>query len=175
MMDPITIGLTLASQFAPSIIKYFTNSDTAGAVAQQVIGIAKTVTGKADPSDAVTVLQQDPALALQFKTSVMMVEADLEKAYLADRQDARGRDVDLAKLGRRNIRADIMVALSFLGLIACLFVLCLYRDKIPGEAVGLISSIIATFSLCLRDAHQFEFGSSRSSQNKDATISNLAK
>jgi len=174
-MDPLTIGLALASRFAPSIIKYFTNSDTANAVAQQVIGIAQTVTGKGTPDEAMTAIKADPALALQFKVSVIANDADLERAYLADRQDARGRDVDLAKIGRRNIRADIMVLLDVTGLIACLIVLCFFREKIPGEAIGLISTIAATFGLCLRDAHQFEFGSSRSSQNKDATISNLSK
>lgn len=174
-MDPITIGLSLASQFAPGIIKYFSNSDTAATVAGQVIDIAKTVTGKGTPDEALAAMQLDPALAVQFKTAVLASDTDLEKAYLADRQGARDRDVDLAKLGRRNVRADIMVLLDVVGLIACLVVLCFFHEKIPGEAIGLISTIAATFGLCLRDAHQFEFGSSRSSQNKDATISNLAK
>lgn len=174
-MDPITIGLALASQFAPALIKYFSNSETAGKVAGQVIDIAKTVTGKADVVEATAVLQADPVLALEFQRAVMANEADLEKAYLADRADARARDIELAKLGRRNVRADIMVLLDVVGLIACLVVLIFYKDKIPGEAVGLISTIAATFGLCLRDAHQYEFGSSRSSATKDATISNLTK
>ncbi|APW37176.1 hypothetical protein RD110_08155 [Rhodoferax koreense] len=174
-MDPITIGLALASQFAPQLIKYFSNSDTAATVAGQVIDIAKTVTGKGTPDEAATALQADPTLALQFKTAVLASETDLEKAYLADRADARARDVDLAKLGRRNVRADIMVFLDVVGLIACLVVLIFYKEKIPGEAVGLISTIAATFGLCLRDAHQYEFGSSRSSANKDLTITNLTR
>jgi hypothetical protein len=44
--------------------------------------------------------------------------------------------------------------------------------------LALIASIAATFGLCLRDAHQFELGSSRSSrssQTKDATIQNLTR
>jgi len=174
-MDPITIGLALASQFAPSIIKYFTNSETAGAVAGQVIDIAKTVTGTQDADQALAALKDDPALAVQFKTAVMANDADLEKSFLADRQDARSRDVKLAQAGRYNWRADIMVLLDVVGLIACLVVLCFFRDRIPGEAVGLISTVAATFGLCLRDAHQFEFGSSRSSQSKDATIQSLSK
>jgi hypothetical protein len=174
-MDPLTIALALASQFAPGIIKYFTNSETAGDVAQQVIGIAQTVTGKGASADALAALQADPALAIQFKTAVMANDAELEKAYLADRQNARARDVELAKAGRRNVRADVMVLLDVVGLIACLVVLCFFREKIPGEAIGLISTIAATFGLCLRDAHQFEFGSSRSSQLKDATISSLTR
>jgi len=69
-MDPITIGLALASQFAPGIIKYFTNSDTAGAVADKVIDIARTVTGRPTPEEALEVLRVEPALALQFKSAV---------------------------------------------------------------------------------------------------------
>ncbi|MFJ9533328.1 hypothetical protein [Herbaspirillum sp. NPDC101396] len=174
-MDPITIGLALASQFAPSIIKYFTNSDTAATVAGQVVDIAKTVTGKDTPEAAQAALQADPALVIQFQTAVMANETDMVKAMLADVQSARSRDVELAKAGRRNIRADVMVLLDVVGLISCLVVLCFFRDRIPGEAVGLISTVAATFGLCLRDAHQFEFGSSRSSQVKDQSIANLTK
>ena len=175
-MDPITIALALAGQFAPGIIKYFTNSDTAGVVAGKVIDIAKSVTGKEAPGDVEAALKADPALAMQFQAQVMANDADLEKAYLADRQNARARDVAIVQAGKRNVRADVMVLLDVIGLIACLLVLVFWRDKIPGEAIGLISTIAATFGLCLRDAHQFEFGSSRSSQNKDATIAGqLAK
>ena len=174
-MDPITIGLALAAQFAPQLVKYFSNSDTAATVAGQVIDIAQTVTGRATTDEATEALKADPALALQFRTALLASETDLEKAYLADRADARARDVEIAKLGRRNVRADIMVLLDVVGLIACLVVLCFFREKIPGEAIGLISTIAATFGLCLRDAHQYEFGSSRSSANKDATITNLTK
>ena len=173
-MDPVTLGLALASQFVPSIIKYFTNSDTAGAVAGQVIDIAKTVTGKGTPDEAVAALQLDPALALQFKTAVLASDTDLEKAYLADRQSARARDVAYVQAGRVNHRADVMVIFDVLGLIACLAVLTFFRKDIPGEVVGLLSTIAGIFGLCLRDAHQFEFGSSRGSRDKDAVINQLS-
>lgn len=173
MIDPITIALALAGQFAPSIIKHFTNSETAGVVAGKVIDIAKTVTGREDPEQAMEVLREDPALAAQFKLAVLEAETDLEKAYLKDRQDARDRDVKLAEAGMWNRRADYMVLLDVIGLISCLAVLILVKP-LPGEVVGLLSTIAGIFGLCLRDAHQFEFGSSRSSQSKDHTISNLA-
>ena len=38
---------------------------------------------------------------MEFRKAVMANEADLDKAYLADRQNARGRDVALAQAGRR--------------------------------------------------------------------------
>ena len=74
-----------------------------------------------------------------------------------------------------DVRADVMVALDVVGLIACLVILALYRQALPGEAVGIISTVAGIFGACLRDAHQFEFGSSRSSQAKDATISDMAR
>lgn len=174
-MDPLTLALTLASQFAPGLIKHFTNSDTAGTVAAQVIDLAKTITGQPTAEAAVSALQADPALALQFKLAAMATEADLEKAALADRASARGRDVALVQAGRYNFRADIMVVMDVVGLVGCLVVLAFFRGNMPGELVALLSSIASIFGLCLRDAHQFEFGSSRSSQNKDTTISNLSK
>lgn len=85
-MDPITIGLSLASKYVPDIIKYFTNSDTAGDVATKVIDLAKTVTGTSDGDAAVAALAQNPAAALQFKLAVLASQTELEKAHLADAQ-----------------------------------------------------------------------------------------
>jgi hypothetical protein len=99
-MDPVTIGLALATQFAPSVIKYLTNSDTAGDVAGQVIDIAKTVTGKATIGEARAVLELDPAAQLEFQKAVMAADADLSKAYLADVANARAMQV--AALGQED-------------------------------------------------------------------------
>lgn len=173
-MDPITIGLALASQFAPSIIKYFTDSDTAGVVAGQVIDIAKTVTGKTSPGEAMKAMQADPALALQFKTAVMANDNDLEKAYLADRSSARSRDVALAQAGQHNHRADALAAMAVGGLIVCVYFIA--KDTtLPERAVNAIMFVAGVLASAVRDVYGFEFGSSRSSQAKDATISNLSK
>lgn len=172
-MDPITIALALAAKYAPDIIQHFTNSNTAGDVASKVIDIAKTVTGKGEPADLDAALAADPQLALQFKMAAMANTTELAKAALLDVQDARARDELIIKTAGRNRRADYMVLLDVIGLLACLVVLCFYRSAIPAEAVGLISTIAATFGLGLRDAHTFEFGSSRSSQTKDATIAGM--
>lgn len=176
-MDPVTIGLALASQFAPSIIRYFTNSDTAGEVAGKVIDIAQAVTGKATPDEAAAALKADPALALQFKTAVMANDADLEKAFLADRQDARKRDIAYVQSGRTNKRANFMVAMDVVGLLAALagmFGLGWLKARYPealtegvfGALLAQLSTLASYFGLCLRDAHQFEFGSSRGSVEK---------
>lgn len=152
-----------------------TGSKTAETVAGQVIDIAKTISGQDSPQDAVAALQADPAMALRFRSEVLAAETDLEKAHLLDRQDARDRDVKMRQAGSSNLRADLMVFLDVVGLVACLAVLVMFRDKLPGEVVGIVSTVAGIFGACLRDAHQFEFGSSRGSKEKDAALSNLAR
>lgn len=74
-MDPITIALAL-SKFVPSIVKWI-GGDKAGTVAQKVVDVATTVTGK--PADqAVAAIAADPALALQFQTAVLAQSTALE-------------------------------------------------------------------------------------------------
>lgn len=173
-MGPLSIALALG-QLAPGIIKLVTGSDKASEVAGHVVDIAKTVTGAETGEEAVRMIQADPNKLLEFQQAFGAQQGELEKAYLADRADARSRDVELHKAGFVNRRADFMVALDVVGLIACLGVIALFRAQLPGEVVGLLTAIAANFGACLRDAHQFEFGSSRSSQTKDATIANLTK
>jgi hypothetical protein len=168
-MDPITIGLALASQFAPSIIKYFTNSDTAGTVAGQVIDIAKTVTGKDTPEAAVEAMKLDPALAIQFKTAVMANDTELEKAFLADRQDARKRDTAITQAGRYNWRADVLAFLAVGGLVLCVYFIA--RDAgLPERAVNAIMFVAGVLASAVRDVYGFEFGSSRGSKEKDEAL-----
>ena len=171
-MEPVSLALALA-QFAPSLIKFFTGSDKAADVAGKVIDIAKVATGAPSGDAALEVLKVDPSKVVEFRLAAMANDADLTRAFLVDVQNARSRDIELHKAGFGNRRADVMVALDVLGLIACLLVMVLYRERLPGEVIGLLSAISGIFGACLRDAHQFEFGSSRSSQVKDATISKL--
>ena len=68
---------------------------------------------------------------------------------------------------KSNTRADIMVIAAAVGLLSCLISLALFRSNLPGEAVGIISTIAGIFGSCLKDAYSFEFGSSRGSKVKD--------
>lgn len=173
-MDPITIAMALA-QFAPSLIKLITGSDKVADVAGKVIDIARNVTGANTGEAAIAILQADPNKVLDFRQAVGAQQLDLERAYLADRSDARAHDTEVRKLGGgRNLRADLAVLAVVAGLISCLGVMVLYRDKMPGEVVGILSTIAGIFGACLKDYFAFEFGSSRSSREKDETISRLS-
>ncbi|GCL64348.1 hypothetical protein [Pseudaquabacterium pictum] len=67
-------------------------------------------------------------------------------------------------------RANVLAIGAVAVLIACLGVLTVWRKEIPGEVVGVISTVAGIAGACLRDAFQFEFGSSRGSREKDALL-----
>jgi hypothetical protein len=169
----IPIALALA-QFAPSVLRFFGAGAASTAVAEQVAGIAQSVTGATTPEAALAMLRENASLAQQFNLAVLQQDGELEQAYLADRQNARQRDVDVRRLtGGTNVRADVMIVGVVLGLLACLGTLILFRKDIPGEVVGIISTVAGIFGACLRDAFQFEFGSSRGSKDKDELLAQM--
>lgn len=173
-MNPLSIALALA-QFAPSVMRFFGVGEKPVAVAEQVISIAQQVTGTASGPEALDALRVNAQQAHEFNLAVLNADRALEEAFLADRKDARARDIALHQAGYRNTRADLMVIFDVIGLVACLVVLSLFRAQIPGEVVGLLSTIAGIFGLCLRDAHQFEFGSSRGSREKDGVLAGLSQ
>ena len=160
------------AQFAPVISKWL-GGEQAEQAAQDVLALAKQITGQNDPNDMIKALKNDPELIIAFQKAVIQLETELEVNYLQDRQDARSRDISLITMGRKNFRADIMVICAALGLISCLGSLSYYAEYLPGEAVGIISTIAGIFGACLKDAYAFEFGSSRGSKEKDNAVATL--
>lgn len=171
-MDPISIAFGLA-QFAPQIIKWITGSDKAADAAGAVVEIAETVTGRKG-AEALDALKADPALVLQFRQSVIAQEADLDKAYLADRADARKRDAVFIASGSRNYRADFMFLLA-VGMIAGLVWLVWKDPSINEYMKGIFTLVLGRFLGYLDNIYNFEFGSTRASKTKDATIENLTR
>jgi hypothetical protein len=167
MAFPLIAAALGLAEFAPVIARWM-GGDNAESVAHQVVDIAKHVTGHADPVEASKALAENSLLIAEFQKEVIKIEAELELKLMADRQSARERDIAIAQAGRRNVRADVMVLSAAVGLVACLWTLTSYAGKLPGEAVGIISTIAGIFGSCLKDAYTFEFGSSRGSREKDS-------
>lgn len=186
------IAIELATRFLPGIIGML-KGDKAEAAAKQVIDIAKGVTGKATAEEARDALIADPALAHQYRMRLLDHEEFKISQGAAERADerrvdaenlagARVRDVDVRKLtGGENKRADAMVIMAGVGLVAsllCIVALGVIKAEY-GDAVseGVFTALLtqfantgAYFGLCLRDAFTFEFGSSRGSRVKDEAI-----
>lgn len=168
MVDLISIAWGLASA-APQLVRWLSGSDKAEAVAQQVVDVAKSVTGRDDPVGALAAIKADPALALQFRQAVMQHEREWDAMYLQDRQDARKRDVALARHGRYNWRADVLATLAVAGLVACVWFVARDSDM-PERAVNAIMFVAGVLAAAVRDVYSFEFGSSRGSKEKDEIL-----
>ncbi|MEE3100429.1 MAG: hypothetical protein VX463_11745, partial [Pseudomonadota bacterium] len=102
-------------------------------------------------------------------------------AELADRADARARDVALAAQGRRGRRADLMLAAAFaavVGIALVMFLLSLSagaeNSALVNTLVGFLTGIGGMFARNIGTAFDFEFGSSRSSREKDGQLAGLA-
>lgn len=172
-MDPITIAMGLA-QFAPQLVGWITGSKDAAAGAQRVVDLAGQVTGRSDPAAALAALQADRMLQVQFQQAVMANDADLSKAFLADVQDARHRDIELAKAGVKNYRANVLAAAAILLVMTCLFIV-IWKSDADDFAKATISLILGRALGWVEQLFSFEYGSTRTNKTKDDTINNLTK
>lgn len=79
-MDPISIALGL-SQVVPGLIRWISGDDQSKAakVADQVVSVAKAVTGRESGEDALAAVRADPALALQLQQAWMSHEIELTR------------------------------------------------------------------------------------------------
>lgn len=89
-----------------------------------------------------------------------------------DQQQMASHNIGVINAYSKNKRLNLMVIGAALGLVFCLMVLTTYKGDLPGEVVGIISTVSGIFGACLKDAYSFEFGSSRGSKDKDDKISN---
>jgi hypothetical protein len=159
-------------QLSPKITKWL-SGPCIDAVSQRLLGIAKSVTNAKTESEAVEKLKNDKHTLYLFQKALIHSEREIELAFIKDKESARTRDIAIINTGKRNIRADIMVIAAALGLIVCLMTIVIYHKSLPGEAVGIISTVAGIFGACLKDAYNFEFGSSRGSKEKDQTVASI--
>lgn len=192
-MPLIPIAIELARHALPSLIGAIAG-DKSEKVAKEVVDAALKTTGKTTPDEALHALQADPQLAHEYRLSLLAHQREMEQLGIedrrredVDRQAARVRDVDVRRIaGGENRRANLMVFADVVGLIVCVGLLGYIgflqaQPDAPlsdGAAAALLTQLAnlgAFFGLSLRDAHQFEFGSSRGSRTKDeaAAISTI--
>lgn len=175
MVAPLVMAaLPLLAEFAPGLVRWMAGDD-AGDVADKVVGIAKQVTGTADADAAAAALRADPALALAFKQRAADIELELERATLADRQDARARDVAMRQAGQRNRRADAMLLMAFAALCLIIYLAWEGRLDMPDQVFSLLNLAAGYILKMIGDAFAFEFGSSRGSKEKDALLAALKR
>ena len=172
MAPLIPIAMQLA-QFAPGIIKLLTGSDKAEEVAGKVLGVARAVTGIDDAPTVVHTIQTDPVKMLEFQLAMGAQQADFERMYLADTQSARARDVELAKAGIKNHRANVLAGAALLLVIMCLLIV-VWSSNADDFAKATISLILGRALGWVEQLFSFEFGTTRANKTKDDTINKLS-
>lgn len=170
-MAPLVLAaLKIAAGFAPQLLE----SAAGPEVASKVVEIAQAVTGTTAPEPALAALQADPAKALEFQQALLAADTQLQNAYLNDTQSARSRDVELAKAGIKNVRANALAAAACLLVLFCLCVI-VWASDLNEYAKGGVTLILGRALGWIEQVFSFEFGTTRDSSKKDDTIKNLTK
>lgn len=138
--------------------------DVAAKVATGNIGGAIETIGDALKNKAATNVEAAKLLH-EFEQYKMTWELEIERIYADDRKDARSREVEIAKAGKRDIMPAI---LSIAGLLAFGFALWVitFRD-IPQENKELFVHIMGIIEgAMLVNVYNYYFGSSAGSRRK---------
>lgn len=170
----IPIALELAKLAAAPVSRWLFG-EKAGEVAERVVDTASMLVGGGTPEEVLARYQASEELRAKLQISLATLDADLERAFLEDRANARARDVAIQAGGRRNYRADIMLAMAFAGVAFISWLLLSY--KVDGGAAigGFLIGVGGALVKMIGDAFAFEFGSSRSSKDKEALIATVVR
>jgi hypothetical protein len=86
--------------------------------------------------------------------------------------------VPLTPSEQEGVRArGVMIICDFTGLVFCLaaLVILAWDGKLDAACATALGGFAMQFGLGLRDAHTFEFGSSRGSRSKDEALAAIAR
>jgi hypothetical protein len=180
-MLPLIPILSALVQFAPTLAEWV-GGPRAGAVAEQVVGIAKAVTGTADGDQALSAISANPDLALQFEAAVLAQQVELARIASGDRKDERAAEVAVAQTDAsdRASARDMQVHLNaltpaILGWVVVVGFLGILTGILSGKLTTtdnqvlliLLGSLAAGFGQVLN----FHFGSSSGSKAKSVELS----
>ncbi len=138
-------------------------------IAERVVTLAQQLTGQHDMDNVLSMLKDHPELVVQFQEAIMELEKEVVRAEIADRRHAREREMALFTAGHIHRRGDIMVIAAVVGLLLCVGTLVFYHHTLPGEAIGIISTVAGIFGACLKDAFAYEFGAARSTPGREVS------
>lgn len=172
-MDPITIALGLA-QFAPMLLRYLGVGDASVKVAEKVINIAQIATGQTDPEKMRIAMQEDREALVKFQELAIQNQQELERLYYTDVASARERDAEFIRAGKINTRANWLSLLAIVVVVALTFLVWSSPD-VNDYVKGIITLVLGRFLGYLDQIFNFEFGTTRTSREKDSTISRLSE
>jgi hypothetical protein len=170
---PIALLIQLAS-VVPFLAKYLNAPESAQKVADAVGGVASQLTGATNPEEAVKQILANAEMKQKFIETATTQQIQWDLLFLQDVQSARARDVEIRKAGQKNQRAEWMFVLAVIVIVGLVWMIWT-RTDISEFVKGVITLVLGRFLGYLDSIYSFEFGSTRSSKEKDATISGLTK
>lgn len=165
--------VALAIQAIPSILDMFDAPESVKRVSEDVANVALAVTGTKTADEAAKVLSQDPNKYAEFKLALEDKKIQWEQMYLQDTQSARLRDVEMRKSGYVNTRANWMLISAYAGVAFCFF--AIFKSDLGEYEQSVLTLILGRMLGYIDQGFNFEFGTTRTSRNKDDTISELSK
>lgn len=82
----------------PDVMRLF-GSDKQADAAEKMVGMAKTLTGQADPDAAVNAIIKDPALQLQYQQALIAERVKFREMELQDKQHAHEQQQQTIRTG----------------------------------------------------------------------------
>ncbi len=123
-----------------------------------------------DPEKMIRAIEENPELALKFKTveienktRLQEIALKLDLAYLEDRQDARSREENILADGGNNLPMYILGGIITVGFIT--FSIMVVLGKV-GEDTPLVMLVAGALIAKFSDVVSYFFGSSKSSNDK---------
>ena len=159
-----------------------------GAGAGSVISMVASALGVEPTQDAITsAISADPQALLKLKELEYTHKETLEKLVLdrekldverehdilADKQSARKRDELYITAGKTNVRANVMLIAAFTAVIVMATVIILFCAGMSDLVIGSLLTIIGAFVKDIGTAFDFEFGSSRGSNEKNDVMASM--
>lgn len=164
----IDIALSLASRFAPGLVRRLAG-DRAGDVAESLLGLGRTITGVQSPEEIEAALAQNAEFQHQFRMQAAALDLEMERAYLADRSDARDMRLELARMGKTDWMMYGVGGVVVLGFVATVLTAFLVSDLTP-EQRNLVFSLAGLLGAMSSQVVSYFFGSSRGSSQKTAMM-----
>ncbi len=175
-----SIGKIIAKKGAPLLASAIT-----GGVAGPILGIVAEVLDveSDDPDELERAIANNPDAAIKLKEiqsqhkielqklaiEAAKVEAEREKAYIGDVQNARSREISMAKItGKRDWTLYFLAWTVVIGFFILLVVLM--KVTLPDGAAGYINQLFGALATGFGMVLSYFFGSSKGSAEKNAII-----
>jgi len=126
-----------------------------------------------DPSQAAAAAEKLAELKQSGELARMANETESVKAFLADTQSARQRDMAFLQAGKKNFRGDILAYGAVGALVVC--IIMLFVADVPAQSRDLLLVTLGALVAIVKDVYGFEFGSSKDSQRNAQAVSDMLK